>query len=270
MSVRLEFFNIIIPIEKIEKHYPSGFKKYKEDAGLKSSDFGIWYDNYLVKDGAMNMLSIEFRLSDWERMGLQVIGYDDNGRKKFKDICVVNSSGKKSYKCDWLVIKNGEAFYKEDYQFEQSAITFKNDNGDTLLFSIKGYQYQNCYKDMYEHDKNWLNVWVKIKTNEAVYEAQDPTMLTWELKELLDWFVSISKAKVPKHKTITFIESTIYFKLQNENIKEGVNLNVHLCCELNPKHWETKDYVFATKLNQNEIKEVISKIRKLIKQYPKR
>jgi len=153
-------------------------------------------------------------------------------------------------------------------------ITFKDYSNNTLLFSIKGYEYPDCSKNPDEYDKNWLNVCIKVKDKSGEYETQDPSMLTWELKELLDWFISISKGKIPEYKTMRFIEPTIYFELQNENIKEEAALNIYLCCELKPKGItcvnKEDDYVFKTKLSLNEINKVVNSIKKLIEQYPKR
>ncbi len=153
-------------------------------------------------------------------------------------------------------------------------IIFKGHNNNTLSFFIKGYEYPDCDKDTDKYDKNWLNVWVKVKSSGGEYEAQDPSMLTWELKELLDWFVSISNGRIPKYKTMRFIEPTIYFELQNENIKEEANINIYLCCELKPKDIigadKEDDYVFATRLSLNEVNGIVNKIKKLIDKYPKR
>ena len=53
MAVGLEYISLIVPIDKIEQYYPGGFEKYKSDH-KQSIGGSIWYDDYLVRDGAMN------------------------------------------------------------------------------------------------------------------------------------------------------------------------------------------------------------------------
>ena len=53
MAIKLEFFDIIIPIKTIKKKYPGGWKKCLKD---HDGDIGgrVWYDEHLFRDGAMS------------------------------------------------------------------------------------------------------------------------------------------------------------------------------------------------------------------------
>jgi len=98
MAVQLEFLSVIIPIEKIEAHYPGGFTAFKIN---HQSSIGkvIWYDDYLVRDGAMNPADVELLVREWESMGLDVIGESD-GRKFWKDLKERDANQ------PWSVVKN--------------------------------------------------------------------------------------------------------------------------------------------------------------------
>ena len=152
-------------------------------------------------------------------------------------------------------------------------IIFKDHNNNTLSFSVKGYEYPDCDKVPDKYDKNWLNVWVKVKNNGGEYEAQDPSMLTWELKELLDWFVSISNGRIPKYKTMRFIEPTIYFELLDKNADNEVKIRIHLCCELKPEQLKPNhddEFVIDVNLSPRDIEDAIAGLKRIIRLYPQR
>ena len=64
MAVALEFLNLVIPIEKIEQHYPGGWGRYLDDhknlIGRR-----IWFDDYLLRDGAMNPKDMSDFIDEW-------------------------------------------------------------------------------------------------------------------------------------------------------------------------------------------------------------
>jgi uncharacterized protein (TIGR02452 family) len=114
MSVLLEVISIIIPIEKIEKYYPGGFEKYKQDHSFAIQEVkSIWFDDYIVREGAMNDMDIHLRLNEWKKIGLKLTS-KRNGIEKWQDLCVVNSFGESGYPCDWLIIKDRKAYYRKN------------------------------------------------------------------------------------------------------------------------------------------------------------
>lgn len=103
MAVALEFISLIIPIEKIDEHYPGGFEQYKKN---KEEFMGkiYWHDDFITREGAMNPMGIESSIEHWEMFGLKGIS-EEGGRKHWKDMCVVDFLGGKTLPCDWLVMK---------------------------------------------------------------------------------------------------------------------------------------------------------------------
>jgi hypothetical protein len=112
MAVLLQFFNIIIPIEKINKCKGIGglegfLEKYKHAVGNV-----IWYDKYLLRDGAMGMDDVDDIIMFWKKQGLKPKEIR-NGKAYWKDLCVVDSIDGFSLPCDWLVLirpKNKRAY----------------------------------------------------------------------------------------------------------------------------------------------------------------
>lgn len=113
MSVYLEFINLIVPIEIIEQHYPGGFAKFKQD---NKSYLGgrIWFDEYIVRDGAMNPIDMEFLAKSWKQLGLSGIAEND-GNKFWKDMCIVDTLKGPTLPCDWLIHKQDSACHIQDH-----------------------------------------------------------------------------------------------------------------------------------------------------------
>ncbi|PTM07333.1 MAG: hypothetical protein DA443_09690 [Bacteroidetes bacterium] len=104
MAVCLEFIDLIIPIEAIERVYPGGFVKWKQDEGVEGQVSGrYWYDEYLLRDGAMGPQVMEDMVREWEQRGLTALAME-NGQRVWKDVCVVEGLFRgPTLPCDWLV-----------------------------------------------------------------------------------------------------------------------------------------------------------------------
>lgn len=112
MSVMLEFINLIIPIENIERVYPGGFNSFVQE-NIRLFGGRLWHDDFLFRDGAMNSYDIKDTIKDWKKLGL--IPYEKkNGKNVWKDLCVIDTYGGLAYHCDWIEYdsKNEAVFLK--------------------------------------------------------------------------------------------------------------------------------------------------------------
>ncbi len=109
MAVRCEFINLIIPISNIDKVYPGGFKKFKQD-NSRGFSLVLWNDDFLFRDGAMNFMDIEDKVKKWENLGLIGVA-EENGEKYWQDFCISGVFGP-TLKCDWIEVEGGCAFMK--------------------------------------------------------------------------------------------------------------------------------------------------------------
>jgi hypothetical protein len=101
MAVAIEFINVIIPIANIEKCYRGGFEQYRKNVRRIKK---IWFDDFIVRDGAMNQSDIEYLIKEWEDLGL-IPAIEKNGELYWNDICVVDMMCGKTLPCEWLVDK---------------------------------------------------------------------------------------------------------------------------------------------------------------------
>ena len=98
MPVALEFINFIAPIATIKQKYPGGLEQCLRDSCPAS-----WYDEHLFRTGAMNPMDIESMAKKWKKMGFQMTE-KKNGRKMWKDFCVVGTFSGPNVECEWLEV----------------------------------------------------------------------------------------------------------------------------------------------------------------------
>lgn len=101
MAIIVRFLGVVIPIKNIEKcKAVGGFKgileKEKDWVGKK-----VLYDEHLYKDGAMSPDDIEYIVKFWEKQGLTPFE-NKNGKKQWKDLCVVDAICGPTLPCEWL------------------------------------------------------------------------------------------------------------------------------------------------------------------------
>jgi hypothetical protein len=103
MAIKLEFCNIIIPVNKIREKLGSDIF----DKQFSAITDTCWHDGLLWREGCMDDYVLGDILDKWEKEGFQLIEVIDN-RKHWKDVCVVNSSYGPSYPCDWIEYDKGK------------------------------------------------------------------------------------------------------------------------------------------------------------------
>ncbi|MCG3171858.1 MAG: hypothetical protein CALGDGBN_03564 [Pseudomonadales bacterium] len=101
MAIRLEFIDFIVPIATIRAKYPGGWAKCLADhANLIGGR--VWYDEHLLRDGAMNPRDIGLLVGEWEALGFTPT-VEADGQRVWQDVCVVESMfGGPTLPCNWL------------------------------------------------------------------------------------------------------------------------------------------------------------------------
>ena len=103
MAIKLEFCNVIVPVEKIrEKLGDAAF----EDRFSMITD-ATWHDSRLFREGCMTEHDLAAMLDEWERKGFKLVTVID-GQKCWVDLCVVNSGHGPSFPCEWIEYDRGK------------------------------------------------------------------------------------------------------------------------------------------------------------------
>jgi hypothetical protein len=111
MAVRLEFIDFIVPIATIRKKYPGGWEQcLKDHANLIGGR--VWYDEHLLRDGAMGPAGISALVEEWTGLGFEPMAVVD-GRREWKDCCVTEHMfGGPTLPCAWLQLtEDGSAAF---------------------------------------------------------------------------------------------------------------------------------------------------------------
>ncbi len=103
MAIALEFIDFVVPIAVIRSKYPGGWEQcLKDHKGIVGGR--LWFDDHLMRDGAMNPNDIDHLVEHWSSLGFQALEECD-GIQVWKDFCVVESLfGGATLTCDWLAI----------------------------------------------------------------------------------------------------------------------------------------------------------------------
>ena len=97
MAIKLEFINVIIPVEKIREKL--GDEVFNNQFSTITAT--CWNDGLLYRDGCMNEINLRDMLDEWQNVDFElfeIIG----GKKHWKDLCVAYSWHGPSYPCEWL------------------------------------------------------------------------------------------------------------------------------------------------------------------------
>lgn len=97
MAIKLEFHNVVVPVKAIRERL--GGEAF--DRRLSTITETTWHDGLLFRCGCMNGYELADILGEWESWGFELLTTID-GKKHWKDVCVVNSGYGPSYPCEWI------------------------------------------------------------------------------------------------------------------------------------------------------------------------
>lgn len=95
MSVHLEFINVLIRRDALERVYPGGFQQYVRD---NAEFIGItcWFDEDIVREGAMSPQDAKGIVEYWEGLGLKAATYKRGRPVEWIELCVAGFGGPNS------------------------------------------------------------------------------------------------------------------------------------------------------------------------------
>jgi len=116
MAIALEFIDFVVPIDLIRQKYPGGWAQCLQDHERLIGG-RVWFDEHLLRDGAMNPADIESLVEEWTSLGFQPTAELD-GQRIWQDCCVVESMlGGPTLPCDWLELsEDGRSAWRKGTQ----------------------------------------------------------------------------------------------------------------------------------------------------------
>ena len=145
---------------------------------------------------------------------------------------------------------------------------FQGIDNQTVDFRITNYEFPKISND--EYDDNWLLIYLKVESKLGNWQTIDPSLTTWEVRELIDWFNLLLQNKQPKHINLSFIEPNLSFELL-KNISDTTTFRIKFDLESKPKSAKNDDEYFVDCLvDKQDLKRIIDELEKELAKYPER
>jgi len=146
---------------------------------------------------------------------------------------------------------------------------FNCEDNQTVELKIHNYQFPNSLDK--EYDGNWLNIYLKVESKVGHWQTIDPSLLTWDITELIKWF----RRLVYNDKTITkekeFIEPNISFYLLNELTDQEKIIKIKFDLESRPKSAKEEiEYSVIFIADKTELERIAYELETELQKFPER
>jgi hypothetical protein len=142
-------------------------------------------------------------------------------------------------------------------------------NNQTVEIKIHNYESPDITDKNY--DGNWLNIYLNVKSDAGNWQTINSSLLTWEVKELIEWFKCLANKQLPKWKDQEFIEPNISFYLLNEHNQDEKLLKIKFDLESRPKSAKDEiEYSVVFKADENELIRLANELEKELSKFPER
>jgi hypothetical protein len=148
-------------------------------------------------------------------------------------------------------------------------MTFKGINNQSVELKITNYQFPENQDG--DWDGNWLNIYLKVDSKVGKWQTIDPSLTTWEIQEIIDWFDLLSKYTEPEYRIITFTEPNLSFELLNEPTDNYKLIRINFDLKSKPKSaTDDKEYFVDFSANKDELIEIIKDLKDELGIYPEK
>lgn len=145
-------------------------------------------------------------------------------------------------------------------------MTFTGIDNQTVELKITNYQFPDNDGDW---DGNWLNIYLNVKSKVGDWQTVDPSLTTWEVQSLIDWFDTLSKNSSPKYVDMKFIEPKLSFQLLTDFNSDKKTFRIKF--NSRPQSaTELKEYFVDVVANNLELKRISTELKNELNKYPER
>ena len=145
---------------------------------------------------------------------------------------------------------------------------FNGTHNQTVEIQIANYQFPNS-TDYW--DKNWLHIYLNVKSDIGNWQTIDPSLTTWEVSELINWFDTLSRNVTPTYLTLEFTEPNLSFELLDSKDQALKMFRIKFDLESRPQSAiDGKEYFIDCLANNQELKRIADELRIELDKYPKR
>lgn len=145
---------------------------------------------------------------------------------------------------------------------------FIGKDGQQVELRILGYQYPTGVNN--DWDENWLRIYLDVKCNVGFWQTVDPSLTTWEVHELIEWFSNLSQNREVKFTEIIFVEPNLSFVLleKSENLK---TIQIRFDAESKPQSAdEDSEYFVNFQFSNQELAKIAVDLNDELSKFPVR
>jgi hypothetical protein len=143
------------------------------------------------------------------------------------------------------------------------------ENNQTVELKIHNYEFPDTLNK--DYDANWLDICLKIENADWKWETIDPSLLTWDVKALIEWFKTIANNEKPKFTEISNLEPNISFALLNEYSEKVKKFQIKLDAESRPPFAKNNaESCFIFNADEAELKRIITELESELEKFPVR
>jgi hypothetical protein len=152
---------------------------------------------------------------------------------------------------------------KEDRQMILRGI-----NDQTVEFKITNYQYPEINDG--DWDGNWLLIYLKVKSDLGNWQSHDPSLTTWEVKELIGWLTDLANNEKLRCNPIEFTEPNLSFEYL-ETIDRDKRFRMRFELESRPQSADTdKEYFVDFDYSLDGLKRLSADLTQELDKFPER
>jgi len=146
---------------------------------------------------------------------------------------------------------------------------FSGIDRQTVELKIANYQFPENQDG--DWDGNWLNIYIKVDSKVGKWQTIDPSLTTWEFKQIIDWFDTLSLNEEPEFRFMTFTEPNLSFEILNEPTDDTKLIRIKFDLECRPKSaTDDREYFVDISANKDELNAIIEGLKNELNKYPER
>ncbi|WP_222845677.1 WapI family immunity protein [Flavilitoribacter nigricans] len=159
------------------------------------------------------------------------------------------------------------AIRRQILMVSKGKMIFTGIDQQTVELSITNYE----FPDINNHwDANWLLVYLKVQSKLGNWQTIDPSLTTWELQELIEWFLDLADDQKPELNPMEFTEPNLSFHhlyaLDNKKI-----IRIRFELESRPQSAsDDREYFVDCDLTNSDLQEIAEELTKELARFPKR